>query len=138
MNYKRNDVVILPFPFVTPTGTKQKARPALVISDHSIKRRFNDVILIGITSQRITNIRETEFLIKDSSQEFKATGLAKTSVIRCEYIMTIPEEIISRKLGYISEPLMTEIEKRLKLSIGLKGNGKIDEEDLKNSDDKDS
>lgn len=129
MNYSRNDVVILPFPFVTLTGTKQKARPALVISDHSIKRRFDDVILLGITSQRITDIKETEFLIEDSLPGFKVTGLAKTSVVRCEYIMTIPKEIISRKLGNISDTLMIEIDKRLKLSIGLKSNGKIDKQD---------
>jgi hypothetical protein len=29
MNYKRGDVVILPFPFVTQNGAKQKARPAM-------------------------------------------------------------------------------------------------------------
>lgn len=130
MNYRRNDVVILPFSFVTQAGsTKQKARPALVISDHSIKRRFDDVILLGITSRKVTNIKETEFLIEDSSLEFKTTGLAKTSVVRCEYIMTIPKEIISRKLGYLSNTLMSEVEKRLKLSIGLKGNNKINKQD---------
>lgn len=133
MNYSRNDVVILPFPFVTPIGTKQKARPALVISDHSIKRRFDDVILLGITSQRATNIKETEFLIEDSLPKFKETGLAKTSVVRSEYIMTIPKEIISRKLGHIPDILMKEIEKRLKLSIGLKDNGKIKERDSQKS-----
>ncbi len=122
MNYKRRDVVILPFPFVTLAGTKQKARPALVISDHSIERRFDDVILLGITSQRITDIKETEFLIQDNSREFKASGLAKTSVVRCEYIMTLPKKMISRKLGRVSNVLMVEIEKRLKLSIGLHKN----------------
>jgi len=45
MNYKRGDIVILSFPFVTQTGMQQKARPALIISDHSIERRYNDVIL---------------------------------------------------------------------------------------------
>ncbi|MDQ1350867.1 MAG: hypothetical protein QG657_1169 [Acidobacteriota bacterium] len=53
MNYKRGDVVLLPFPFITTGGAKQKARPALIISDHSIPRRFHDLILVGITSQRI-------------------------------------------------------------------------------------
>ncbi|HJH27606.1 MAG TPA: hypothetical protein C5S37_12790 [Methanophagales archaeon] len=40
MNYNRSDVVIIPFPFVTSEGALQKARPALIISDHSIDRRF--------------------------------------------------------------------------------------------------
>ena len=53
MIYDRGDVVILPFPFITADGVQQKARPALIVSDHSIERRFDDVILAGITSQRI-------------------------------------------------------------------------------------
>ncbi len=123
MNYNRNDIVILPFPFVISKNiTKQKARPALVISDHSIDRRFSDVILLGITSQRITNIKDTEFLIDEKLPEFKSTGLAKSSVVRCEYIMTIPEELISRKLGRVSDNLMAKIEDKLKLSIGLNNN----------------
>jgi len=50
MSYDRGDVVIIPFPFVTSEGASQKARPALIISDHSIDRRFDDLIMIGITS----------------------------------------------------------------------------------------
>ncbi|MGP8330609.1 MAG: type II toxin-antitoxin system PemK/MazF family toxin [Methanosarcinaceae archaeon] len=61
MNYKRGDIVIVPFPFITLAGVKQKARPALVVSDHSIQRRFNDLILAGITSRRIDEILETEY-----------------------------------------------------------------------------
>jgi arsenate reductase-like glutaredoxin family protein len=60
MSYKRGDVVILPFPFVTTSGTQQKARPALIISDHSIRRRFDDLILAGITSQRIDDVLTRE------------------------------------------------------------------------------
>ncbi len=56
MNYNRGDIVILPFPFITTKGTQQKARPALVISDHFIERRFDDVILVVITSQRVYDI----------------------------------------------------------------------------------
>ncbi|MCX9083223.1 MAG: type II toxin-antitoxin system PemK/MazF family toxin [Candidatus Methanoperedens sp.] len=59
MIYDRGDIVILPFPFITTDGVQQKARPALIISDHIIERRFEDVILAGITSQRIYDIKQT-------------------------------------------------------------------------------
>ncbi len=120
MNYKRGEIVIVPFPFVVTSGIKQKARPALVISEHSIQRRFNDLILIGITSQRIANIVETEYLIKDGTETFRQSGLVKTSVVRCEYVMTLPEGIIARKLGELPKDAMDEIDKVLKLSLGLK------------------
>ena len=45
MNFNRGDIVILPFPFVTQAGMQQKARPALIISDHSIESRYKGVIL---------------------------------------------------------------------------------------------
>ena len=120
MNYNRGDIVILPFPFVTQTGMQQKARPALIISDHSIERRYNDVILVAITSQRIDEIKQTELLIEEGTPNFKQTGLVKTSVVRCEFIMTIPAKLIVRKLGKLTESLQNKVDNILKLNLGLK------------------
>ena len=119
MNYKRGDIVILPFPFVTTGGTQQKARPALVISDHSIQRRFDDLILAGITSQRIENVMETEFLMDEQSIFFEQTGLIKSSVVRCEYLMTIPKNLVSRKLGELPPNILKLIDKKIIKSLGL-------------------
>lgn len=66
MIYDRGDVVILPFPFITTGGVQQKARPALVVSDHHINRRFDDVILIGITSQRNNCKKIREIIRRDN------------------------------------------------------------------------
>jgi mRNA interferase MazF len=123
MNYKRGDVVILPFPFITTGGAQQKARPALIISNHSIRRRFDDLILVGITSQRIDNVFETEFLITEQTKCFSNSGLKKTSVVRCEYLMTVPKSLAVRKLGELPDNVMTVIDKKIKKSLGL--NGKI-------------
>ncbi|MFQ5630795.1 MAG: hypothetical protein ACE5I1_18645 [bacterium] len=57
MNYKRGDVVIVPFPFVT--------------------------------------------------------------IVRCEYLMTLPRELVARKLGHLPKTTMSEIDKILKRSLGL-------------------
>lgn len=119
MNYERGDVVIVPFPFVTISGVQQKARPTLVISDHSIPRRFDDLILVGITSKRIDDIRETEYLIQKGSKAFTQSGLAKTSVVRCEYLMTLPRELVARKLGHLPKTMLSEIDKILKRSLGV-------------------
>jgi len=120
MNYERGEVVTVPFPFVTISGTQQKARPALIISDHSIPRRFDDVILLGITSKRIDDIQATEYLIEDGTSEFIASGLVKSSVVRCEYVMTVPRQLIARKLGRLPKTIMDDIDKILKKSLGLK------------------
>jgi mRNA interferase MazF len=119
MNYERGDVVIVPFPFVTTFGVQQKARPALAISDHSIPRRFDDIILVGITSKRIDSIEATEYLIQDGTPEFVASGHAKSSVVRCEYVMTIPQQLVARKLGRLPITTVADIDKILKRSLGL-------------------
>ncbi len=119
MNYRRGDVVILPFPFVTRQGVEQKARPALIISDHSITRRFGDVILAGITTRTPAALVSTELLVQPGAPEFAQSGLAKPSVIRCEYIMTIPVEIIAYKLGDLPASFMSRIDEKLRISLGL-------------------
>jgi mRNA-degrading endonuclease toxin of MazEF toxin-antitoxin module len=48
------------------------------------------------------------------------TGLLKGSLLRLDFIMTIPEELISRKIGDLPENLMSEVEKRLKIIFGIK------------------
>ena len=123
MNYDRGDVVIVPFPFVTSEGASQKARPALIISDHSIDRRFEDLIMVGITSRIVEDLKETEYRIAEGTEVFKSSGLAKTSVVRCEYIMTVPRRLVARRLGRLPDETMKEIDKRLKLSFGIKDQG---------------
>ena len=49
MNYKRGDVVLVPFPFTDLTTTKR--RPALVISTDLYNRSQVNLIIAAITSQ---------------------------------------------------------------------------------------
>lgn len=119
MSYNRGDIVILPFPFVTIQGVRQKARPALIVSDHTITRRYTDYIMVGITSRVPETLVESEYLISEEASGFAQTGLAKTSVLRCEYMMTLPEDIIARKIGSFSAPAMAAINQKLKQSLGL-------------------
>ncbi len=118
-NYNRGDVVIVPFPFVTSEGASQKARPALIISDHSIDRRFGDLIMVGITSRTVKNLKELEYRIVSGTEDFKYSGLIQTSVVRCDYIMTVPRGIVARRLGHLPDKTMKKIDKKLKLSLGI-------------------
>ena len=118
-NYNRGDVVIVPFPFVTSEGASQKARPALIISDHLIDRRFEDLIMVGITSRIVKNLKEMEYRIVSGTEDFKYSGLIKTSVVRCDYIMTVPRGLVARRLGHLPGKTMKKVDKKLKLSLGI-------------------
>jgi len=116
MNYKRGDIVVVKFPFVLKEGfEKQKGRPALVISNEKLEKRYKDVILAAITSHIPPEIMEVEIILEPDG----STGLLKRSLLRLDFIMTIPEELISRKIGLLKENLMKEVKQKLKIVFGI-------------------
>ncbi len=117
MSYKKGDVVVVKFPFVLKEGTAviQKGRPAFVISDDKIKRRFKDVVLAAITSQIPQDIMELEIVLEPA----RPNGLVKRSLLRLDFIMTVPEELISRKIGILPRSVVKESERRLKRLLGF-------------------
>jgi mRNA-degrading endonuclease toxin of MazEF toxin-antitoxin module len=51
MNFKKGDIVVVKFPFILKEkGEIQKGRPALVVVDDKLERRYKDMILGAITS----------------------------------------------------------------------------------------
>ena len=117
MSYKNGDIVVVRFPFALRNGSEiQKGRPALVISDDKVKRRYNDVILAAITSQVPDDIMELEVVIESA----KGTGLLKKSLVRFDFIMTIPENLISRKIGRLPDDILWQAESRIKKSLAIR------------------
>jgi len=116
MRYKKGDIVVVRFPFILRNGSEvQKGRPALVISDDTAERRYNDVILSAITSHIPTDVMDLELIV----EPIESSGLLKRSLVRFDFIMTIPEELISRKIGEIPKKLLQKLETKLKRSIGI-------------------
>ena len=110
MNYKKGDIVVVKFPFVLrERGIARKGRPALIIFNDKIKRRYNDVILVAITSHIPENILESEIILK----AIKSSGLLKKSLLRLDFIMTVPEDLISRKIGVLPEDQIKRVERKL-------------------------
>ena len=116
MIYRKGDVVVVKFPFRLQNGNEvQKGRPAVVLFDERVKRRYNDVILAAITSQLPSEIMELEIVLEPSVEN----GLLKKSLLRLDYLMTIPEDLISRKIGRLTTEILNKCEFKLKTSFGL-------------------
>ncbi|MGR3176164.1 MAG: type II toxin-antitoxin system PemK/MazF family toxin [Candidatus Scalindua sp.] len=116
MSYKKGDIVVVKFPFILKeSAEKQKGRPAFVVFDDKVERRYKDVILAAITSQIPTKIMELEIILEPE----KSNGLAKISVLRLDFIMTVPEELISRKIGVLPRNVEKDVEAKLKRSFGI-------------------
>lgn len=116
MSYKKSDIVVVKFPFILKElAERQKGRPALVVFDDKVERRYKDVMLAAITSQVPAKIMELEIILEPE----KSTGLAKKSLLRLDFIMTTPEELISRKIGVLPKSVEKDVEAKLKKSFGI-------------------
>lgn len=117
MKYKKGDIAVVKFPFLLKQGREvQKGRPALVINNSEIKKRYNDIVLAAITSQVPSEIMEMEIILEPQS----STGLIKKALLRLDFIMTIPEELISRRIGVIPRQVMRIVDDKLKRLFGIK------------------
>ena len=116
MSFNKGDIVIVKFPFVLKEqGQIQKGRPALVLSQDVVQRRFPDITLAAITSHIPDTIMALEIILEPT----ESTGLKKQSLLRLDFIMTIPSDLISRKIGKIPDDSMMTVDKKLKLQFGL-------------------
>ncbi len=116
MKYNKGDLVIVKFPFLKTEGVKfQKGRPAVVLSSYGVKRRYNDYTLAAITSKLPDEIMDLELVIQAS----KRNGLVKKSLLRMDFIMTIPAELISRKIGVLSHKSLEEAENKLRILLNI-------------------
>lgn len=119
-SYKKGEIVLLPFPFLATRDIKKKLRPALVVSDHTIPKRYNDLILLAITSKINKPLFETEILVDSSLPAFDQTGLAVSSVIKCDMILTLPEDIVVRKIGELDIDLLRKVQDAILKGLGIK------------------
>ena len=119
MSYKKGDVVVVKFPFILKNGREvQKGRPALIISDDKVERRYKDLILSAITTHVPENVMELEIII----EPIEESGLLKRSLLRLDFIMTVPADLISRKIGVLPKNLLEGVEIKLRRSLGVNAN----------------
>ena len=99
------DIVALNFPFSDLTGFKR--RPAIVVK----VLKGDDLILCQITTKRIRN---DIYAIKLSNNDFDIGSLPQDDcLIRVNRIFTSDKEIISKKLGRISDVKLNEVKQKL-------------------------
>ena len=110
----RGDVVLTRFPFTDLTGSS--VRPALVVSQGL---KGQDVILAGISSVVRTIVVPTDYLVESNHSEFPRTGLRVTSVIRTHKLVAVESAILIRRMGHIGPLLQTEVDRLLRLVLGL-------------------
>jgi mRNA interferase MazF len=100
-NFKKWEIVLVPFPFTDLTSVKR--RPAIIVSPDSYNAG-NDVVITYVTSQLTVASRPGDYQI----QKWKEAGLPKPSMVRMKFA-TVTKNIIVKTIGKL------EIEDRERL-----------------------
>jgi len=117
MSILRGTVVLVPFPFTDLT--KQKPRPAVVISTERFNNESQDIILVALSSNTRRPLLEYEFLIQTLDKDFADTGLRVNSVVRCGKLVTIHQSLVIAHLGRLNEGRINTTLSHVRKALGL-------------------
>ncbi len=111
----RFEIVLINFPFDDFSGSK--LRPALCLTSPISKHQH--VILAPITSNLNNATETTDILLENKQNDFEKTGLKVSSVIKIHKLITIPDKIIQKTIGFLPESLHKEVDGKLKLLFNI-------------------
>lgn len=113
MAYRRGEVVLVPFPFSDLSTTK--VRPAIVVSNDACHQLEPDLLLAAITSNVSAATGSFDYLI----QNWKEAGLRFSLALKPVLFTLDPQRVI-HTIGVLHLTDLAEIDKRLKLALGLR------------------
>jgi mRNA interferase MazF len=109
--YNRGDVVLVSFKFSNETG--EKKRPAVILSSKAYQLHRKETIVAAITSNIERNLIG-DHLIED----WKKAGLLYPS-LATGIIRTVQQDLVTRKLGTMSQSDLHAIENNLRAIFDL-------------------
>src|SRR2546422_2871213 len=101
----RGDVVEVVWPYSDLSGTK--LRPAVVVQADFLNGLIDDTILVKITGTQF-GIPGTEVQLDPANEP--GSGLSKVCYASCNDILTRDQAIIGRVIGYLSDPILRQIQ----------------------------
>jgi mRNA interferase MazF len=110
MAFQRGDVVLIPFPFTDLSA--KRVRPAIVVSVPEYEQNTGDIIVAQVTSRQ--HSLPTDYALQD----WQFAGLLRPSVVRVK-LATINAALVQFRTGRLSDRDSEEVDKRLRLALGL-------------------
>lgn len=114
---KRGSIVLVRYPFTDLSGSK--VRPALILTPDDILSQIDDALCLFISSTIPHDLLPTDFVLKKDHPHFSQTGLQFDSTFRAHKLALLEKTLVERHLGQTPNPLMAEINTRLRRALGL-------------------
>lgn len=93
----------------------RKKRPAVVVSNDAANRRYHQVTVVPLTSQKTESVEPFQVFV-----DHEESGLAKDSKALAEQVRTISKFRLGSRIGHIFPELMTKISEALKIHLDLR------------------
>ena len=111
--FKQREIILVPFPY--SDLSKNKRRPAMIISNNNHNLHNEDVICCAITS----NPREYEKSLPIEENDFENGKLIRPSRIKPTKILSLDQRNIIKVLGKLNVPKSKEVIHQLNCSIKI-------------------
>jgi len=105
----KNSIILIPFPFDDFLSTK--VRPAICLTNTFGK--YNHIVVAFISSNLNIYTDPSDILLMKDEAISQKTGLKTDSVIKLNRMVTIPKNLVQRKLGEANPMLQAMIRTQL-------------------------
>lgn len=96
-------------------GTEiRKRRPAVIVSNDAANKRYDQVTLIPLTSQKLDLVEPFQVFLSSEN-----SGLSKDSKALSEQVRTVSKKRLDSRVGRVNETMMQKIEDALKIHLDL-------------------
>ena len=112
-NFKRGQIY---YADLSPVkGSEQGGyRPTLIIQN-DVGNKYAPTVIVAIITSRYTKAKLPTHVWLNAE-----CGLPKESMVECEQVRTLDKSRLKDFMGAVSDEVMAEIDKALKISLGLK------------------
>jgi mRNA interferase MazF len=117
MSVKRGDVVMAWYPFASGQGGKR--RPCLIIQNDEDNRKLANTVIAQITGNLSRVGDKSHLLIEVATPEGQQSGLLHDSVVSCNNLATVEQNLIDKVIGSLSASLMQKVNDCLKAALEL-------------------
>ncbi len=96
-------------------GSEQGGHRPVLIIQNDVGNKYAPTVIVAVITSRHTKAKLPTHIWLNAE-----CGLPKESMVECEQVRTIDKSRLKNFMGAVSQEVMREIEKGLKISFGLK------------------
>jgi len=104
---EQRDIVLISFPF--SNFKNEKVRPSIVVSNSVYNRKFDDIIVVPLTS----NLEFRDYAISLTNQDLETGKIIKESKIKVDRIFSINKKAVQMIIGRINREKFSSIKEMI-------------------------